>query len=1168
MCAEPLRRRPFLNINDDGLCRDAAGRLTFLLERGFAPILLDPETMLPVVSGPRLGSPSTASEAIALAKRHPDAAIGLLTGEGICAVACEGPDAREAFVMGCAEMGIDAEATARVMAFGATHFLFCSPHGAPFVKDFFGIEGATLKGRGGFIPICAPDGSGRRSLDLLDSGLLGLPEALLEKTGAAAASSEGAPPADSLEPVDVPLEAGAIQAPAASEPPSASARPACRSFGRLVPPDEVAEWDPSPEEIAAHHPKLKKALELAAKGIPVAWCDPATKKPHFSEASCGDKQGATTDPEKIICRYEYCLRMRLPAIPLIRTGLESGLLVLDLDKKDGRDGVKAFDRLCHEHGCDPGSFRTIRTPTGGLHVHFKASPEAPVGCIVDWMKETIGRGFDMRGEGGLAVPPGVGIDGKGDYTLLNDVPPTDIPPFLLKMLKDWLKAKAAKKTAKPRDISASQPGIGAFYLDRCCRKVAGTPEGSRNDTLRDQAGILGRLAGLGEVDRELAEARLLAAALESGLAPAESAATIRSGLDYGEANSDSFIDVYGYSAAAQERQPPAPSGEPDADFIKRAILDDASFRPGALTDHVCKNGVPDFDEIMKFVLPEAWLRAVRLGLDHLGQGKDAGVLVTASGVSAALGASRAVRWGELPGQACCANLFLLIAGDTGCGKTDLVKFFYDPIDRAQHRAFVKFAADMERYREELAEWERSRGKSDRQEKPKQPVLRIYALQDTTQEAMWTRLSENQGGFVIKIDEGKSMFKSLTRYNAKGDDDFKNKLTSCWKGEPLHVSRQNMNGEPRSQYIAPACLSIVANIQTGLLKSFFTADDAEQGFLCRWIFLFLPARPGGELPDLASGRDPELKKALDFMDAVIMLLTELDLIRDEKEGMRPLELWLSDEALAFYNSWLKDVSRDLNWGNLRRFMPRMIEMLPRFALILHYLWWACEAVESGVENAPNPDTRIELIDFQRAAEVAKIYFLHLDRALWRLNRQEAKKLCFLDSVREGFVRFVLQEREFFNRPRAIKELAAKGYGPAKEVHKFKHWLKQEGFESEHERIPGRVQKYFFLNFPAAWLESPTLQRLVFTESGFAPYASAVREHWSEIESAGFRLPARTFASWFGWEEADLESDDTFKQMVGCRALPMEVHQESVIFRPETLAACDKLLAESSIVRPAR
>ncbi len=86
----------------------------------------------------------------------------------------------------------------------------------------------------------------------------------------------------------------------------------------------------------------------------------------------------------------------------VATGSESGLVVIDLDVKNGVDGVDSLKAL----GPVPQTL-TVRTGSGGLHLYYKH----PGGTVSNSARK-LGPGIDVRGDGGYVIaPPSVHISG-------------------------------------------------------------------------------------------------------------------------------------------------------------------------------------------------------------------------------------------------------------------------------------------------------------------------------------------------------------------------------------------------------------------------------------------------------------------------------------------------------------------------------------------------------------------------------------------------------------------------------------------------------------------------------------------------------------------------------------------------------------------------------------
>mgnify|MGYP006282171189 FL=1 len=89
------------------------------------------------------------------------------------------------------------------------------------------------------------------------------------------------------------------------------------------------------------------------------------------------------------------------AVPALVTGINFD--VIDLDRKDGKDGVAELESL----GCSLDEFNfVVRSPSGGLHLYI---PESGLRSRAD-----LKPGIDTRGKGGFIIAPGA-IDHRGEY---------------------------------------------------------------------------------------------------------------------------------------------------------------------------------------------------------------------------------------------------------------------------------------------------------------------------------------------------------------------------------------------------------------------------------------------------------------------------------------------------------------------------------------------------------------------------------------------------------------------------------------------------------------------------------------------------------------------------------------------------------------------------------
>jgi hypothetical protein len=201
---------------------------------------------------------------------------------------------------------------------------------------------------------------------------------------------------------------------------------------------------------------------------------------------------------------------------------QSGLLVVDVDDKGGRDGSASLSvlEMCYD---DIPATLTVNTPSGGRHFVYKVPP-----------------GFEYctganRLDTGLDIPvmtplPGSEVTGKGLYTVVVDQPIADAPAWLLGLV-----ARPAELEAPllPPTASLESSAYGLAALASECERLAETEEGQRNHALNESAFKMARLCAGGELVLEDVEHELLGVALEIGLDEGEAVKTFRSGFEGG-----------------------------------------------------------------------------------------------------------------------------------------------------------------------------------------------------------------------------------------------------------------------------------------------------------------------------------------------------------------------------------------------------------------------------------------------------------------------------------------------------------------------------------------------------------------------------------------------------------------------------------------------------------
>lgn len=235
-------------------------------------------------------------------------------------------------------------------------------------------------------------------------------------------------------------------------------------------------------------------------------------------------QDATTDPSMIRRWWGQWPRANVA----VRTGVESGLVVLDIDLPDGFASLR---RLEGRHA-PLGRSLVARTGSGGVHL-FLAHPGDNV-AISNRASSVLGPGLDVRGDGGYVIaPPSRHVLG-GTYRWRMDGPPQAMPDWLVETLAP--RRPAEPQRLSPRTLVRGGPRAcawAAVALDRETEAVRRSPEGLRNHTLNRAAFVLGQIVGGGHLERDHVASLLGQAGEDAGLASREIGRTITSGLTAG-----------------------------------------------------------------------------------------------------------------------------------------------------------------------------------------------------------------------------------------------------------------------------------------------------------------------------------------------------------------------------------------------------------------------------------------------------------------------------------------------------------------------------------------------------------------------------------------------------------------------------------------------------------
>ncbi|MER5507176.1 bifunctional DNA primase/polymerase [Streptomyces sp. NPDC002766] len=266
---------------------------------------------------------------------------------------------------------------------------------------------------------------------------------------------------------------------------------------------------------------LDNALQAAERGFGVFPLSrnkvPAIPSPHDRNHRCsglhqcgsfGHGVGdASTCPDVIRMGFEqarhatgYGIACGAGPLPLVG---------LDLDRKNGVDGVAQLLTLAEQHGFTIPKTVTVCTPSGGLHLWLTG----PAGAHIPNSASKLGPGIDVRGTRGYLVGPG-SRGRTGEYIVHPAITEPTVHPIPQRLLR-LLSPPQAPKFQQP--LQRRVPSPRGNVLDGLVQFVATSTEGTRNDRLfwaacRAWEHVRDEHLAAGEV-----EAELISAAVGAGL---------------------------------------------------------------------------------------------------------------------------------------------------------------------------------------------------------------------------------------------------------------------------------------------------------------------------------------------------------------------------------------------------------------------------------------------------------------------------------------------------------------------------------------------------------------------------------------------------------------------------------------------------------------------------
>ncbi|MFI2633928.1 bifunctional DNA primase/polymerase [Streptomyces collinus] len=252
---------------------------------------------------------------------------------------------------------------------------------------------------------------------------------------------------------------------------------------------------------------------------------PAIRSPHDKGHSCKGECGqlghgihdASNDPDRIRAMFDVARHATGYGIACGRA--PHHLIGLDLDRKNGVDGVWELRKLAARNGIAVPRTVIIATPSGGYHAWWSG----PADVKVPNRAGHLAPGVDVRGSGGYLVGPG-SRSAAGLYTLASDPNEVVVEPIPGRLLQLMTADTTPPRPARPFTGRVT----GGRTLVGLVRVVLDAPQGQRNSRLYWAACRAFEHAGAGLFPADSAHDALTQAAAAIDLPDNEAAATIAS----------------------------------------------------------------------------------------------------------------------------------------------------------------------------------------------------------------------------------------------------------------------------------------------------------------------------------------------------------------------------------------------------------------------------------------------------------------------------------------------------------------------------------------------------------------------------------------------------------------------------------------------------------------
>lgn len=640
--------------------------------------------------------------------------------------------------------------------------------------------------------------------------------------------------------------------------------------------------------------KRDQAVDLARQGFRVFPLGVGAKEPAYA----GWQNAASSDPQRAHAVWSEAVT----GDPLdynigIATG--QGLIVTDVDDKNGKDGKGELKRLSAANGGLPRSL-VVQTASGGYHIYLRVDPDL-------WAPNSaskIAPGIDIRGDGGYVVGPGSIVAGK---------------PYIAHASKiaaapDWLVALVVARRPEPANsdikLDEGEEQLAATRAIEWLKRHA--PLARENDGGDDATyRVAARVMDFG-VGRDMALELLLDHWNDRCEPPWEPEA-----LEVKVAN------------AAAYRHKPIGADSADAEFeiveLAEKHPEEAWPAPQNLWEDPAKSKGPS--DLAEDVFPPVVQGWIDDEAERKGVSRGAATTLALGMFAGCISARYQVQVKQKDtGFKNRPTIWAMAVGGPGSGKSPIQSAIMRPLTLVERERRHAYQTAMRAFEAaQKAEKQRPPTSGSGIEDASKPRNRCRIVQDATAEAVVLREAQSGHGVTIALDELDGFFGGLDAYRSgKGSKDAPFYLAGK-NGEAWEVSRVSRDAVSAELH----AVNIIGGIQPGVVRK---ATDAMGGNGMMQRFLICIMGQSRRAPDRAP--DEQLAGAVEMAAQALSGLepdstTPHFKMHPEADACRERIVDFSHAAIARGN---------LPVG-LRGWLDKMEGEWARIALILHLVEWA-------------------------------------------------------------------------------------------------------------------------------------------------------------------------------------------------------------------------------------